>query len=151
MMSVKNVTRSRGSRALVVALAVVAATSTAAWAQTGSTANDRSVRFYYGETSGHGDSQDFTGSGNVNMCTNSDGGSNQTYVAQYLKNRSFQPDDVIRDSNRSYNSGLYKSSSFSISTNNKYHTTATWSAVPAAPNGYSGYVSTHYLSSSPCD
>lgn len=83
------------------------------------------------------------------MCANSDGASTgNTYVAQYIRNRSGLPDVIIKDKNVSYNQGLYQSGYFNISSSNAYHTKSSWSAVPSAPNNYSGYVSTRYSGSS---
>lgn len=140
---------SNGGRALCVAALLVGGTATAAWATTGYVANPRSVVFYYGETAGNGDSQNFTGTGSVRMCANSDGASTgNTYVAQYLRNRTAFPDVVLKDASVAYNQGLYESGAFSIDTSNTYHTKSSWSAVPSAPDSYSGYVSTRYSPSS---
>jgi hypothetical protein len=135
----------KGGRTVLISLLVVGSTATVAWATTGSVANDRSVVFYYGEAAGaNDDSRDFTGSGRVKMCMNSDGGSGNTYVGKYVKNRSFLPDSVLRDVNQPYNQGKFVTSIFSISSDHKYHTSVSWSAVPSLPNNYNGYVATRY-------
>jgi hypothetical protein len=141
----------RKSRVLILVFLVIGATSTVAFAATGSVSNARSVVFYYGETSGNGKSDDFSGSGDVRMCANSDGGSKNTFAASYYHKRfSMIPDKRLKYANVSYSEGLYRSGSFSISSSKNYYTRSDWSAVPSLPNNYSGYVSTRYNSSRPC-
>lgn len=141
----------RGSTALVLACLVVGGTGAVAVAKTGSISNPRSVIFFYGETSGNGESDKFSGSGDVRMCANSDGGSNNSYGASYYRSRfSMIPDDRLRFANVSYNQGLYRSSTFSISNSNEYYVRSDWSGVPSLSNSVEGYVSTRYNSSGPC-
>lgn len=136
--------QSRGARVAVLAATVVIATSGAAHALTGSLALSKSVNFYYGETAGSGDSQDFDGYGTAKMCARSEGYSSQTYVAQYLRNRTLQPDDKLKDVLLAYNAYVapnsYGSATFSTASSSRYHTTAIWPAVPSAPNNAVGAV-----------
>lgn len=136
----------KGSIVVVLAASVIAGTSAAAIAKTGSVANARSVVFYYGEQSGEGKSDFFKTTDGVRlvaMCANSDGGSRNTYVAQYYNyNTGPIPDKKLKDANISYASGVYKSAYFNINDADRYYTKATWSAVPSLPNDYQGYVAT---------
>jgi hypothetical protein len=135
--------RSRSGRVVRLALLLALMTGGAAYATTGSTANPRSVIFYYGETAGAGDSDNFSGYGAVTMCMNSNGapvGNGNTYVGDYRLNRTLQPDDVIKSVNWGYRQGQYQSGNFNTSSDKKYHTRSGWSAVPSAPDWYKGYV-----------
>ena len=143
----------RAAVAGLLACSVVGATATVAVARTGSVSNPRSVVFYYGEASGKGTSDQFTkaGSSSVQMCASSDGGSNNSYAAAYYHHRFGPiPNELLKSANVTYNQGLYKSGSFTISSNKNYYTRSDWSAVPSLPNDVNGYVSTHNTTSSPC-
>ncbi|MDR6175495.1 hypothetical protein QE364_000114 [Nocardioides zeae] len=136
--------QSRLIRITAAAAFVIGATATAAHAATGSTPLARSVVFYFGETSGSGDSKDFAGYGigapvGTRLCSDADNYGNNSYGAQFIRNRTLQPDDVLKDVTRTYNQGLYTSASFNTYSNYQYHTRAAWSAVPSAPNNASGF------------
>ena len=131
-----------------ILFALLAGTTGVAYAVTGSTANPRSVTFYYGETGGQGDSQNFAGYGQVKLCTDAgnSGGSN-TYQALYLRNRTLQPDDRIRNYQYvAFNDSTLASSAFDTESSSQFHTTAVWPGVASAPNGDSGYVASRTAS-----
>lgn len=138
---VSRVLRRRLVRVAVIASAIVVVPSAAAYALTGYVAQDGQVAFYYGETSGHGDSNNFHGYGSARLCADAAGQtSNNTFVASYIKNVSFAPDTTIRDVNLRYSENEYKSAYFSTSSSSTYHVKSDWSAVPSAPDYVGGYV-----------
>lgn len=122
------------------ALMLAGSTATAAFAVTGSVAQARQVVFYYGETSGNGDSQDFSGYGTAKLCADAPGAtSNNSFNVKYYLNRSLQRDDILKDTDRLYSQGQYLSAGFSTTSSSRYHTYVGWSAVPAASNGANGF------------
>ncbi len=129
---------------VLIAVVIVAGTAVAAQAITGSVPLSKSVIFYYGETSGSGDSNNFDGGSIMRMCAHSEGYSSQSYIAEIRQNRTLQTDLVIRSANVQYNayvgSNYYQSSSYSTSSSNRYHAKSGWSGVPAAPNTATGSV-----------
>lgn len=130
----------RTTRVTALAAIICTATAGAAFAITGSVAQARQVVFYYGETSGNGDSKDFSGYGTAKLCADAPGAtSNNNFGVQSLRNRTLQPDDVLKDRLLAYSSARYLSASFSTSSSSKYHTYVNWSAVPSANDAANGY------------
>lgn len=135
------ISRRRTKLVVGIAFALCASTTGVAYAVTGSTSNPRSVVFYFGETGGQGDSNNFAGYGQAKLCTDADnsGGGNY-YRALYLRNRTLQPDDVLWNFQYVYFSDPPRASpSFSTVSSSQYHTTAGWPGVPSAPDSASGF------------
>lgn len=131
----------------VIAAMPVGGVGGTAWARTGYDANPRSVVFYFGETAGQGDSQNFAGYGSVKLCTDANNsGGNNSYGAQYIRNRTAAPDVVLRDYNVRYGQAAFASGTFNTSSGDRFHTKAAWSAVPSAPNNVSGFVASRTAS-----
>lgn len=140
-----------GMRAVKVAAIVaimVGGVGGTAWARTGYDANAKSVVFYFGETAGQGDSQNFAGYGSVKLCTDADNsGGNGSYGAEYIRNRGGGlPDDSLLKYNVSYSQGAFASGSFNTSSADRFHTKAVWGGVPSAPDNADGFVATRTAS-----
>lgn len=119
---------------------IVGGTATAAMAITGYVAQSRQVVFYYGETSGNGDSNNFAGYGTSKLCADAPGAtSNNSFNVKYYRNRTLQRDDRLKDRDLLYSQRQYLSAGFSTSSSSRYHTYVGWSAVPAANNAANGY------------
>lgn len=130
----------RTTRVTALAATICLATAGAAFAITGSVAQSRQVVFYYGETSGRGDSNDFSGYGTAKLCADAPGAtSNNSFGVQYLRNITARPDVVLKDRLLAYSSGKYVSQSFGTTSSSRYHTNVNWSAVPSANNGANGF------------
>lgn len=137
----------RSIKLVVISLLLILTAAGAAFARTGYDANPRSVVFYFGETSGNGDSQDFSGYGLVKLCTDGDNvGGGNSYVGQYLRNRTLAKDEILKDVSLRYDAAPYASGNFQTTSDNNYHTYAGWSAVPSAPDTASGFVATRTAS-----
>ncbi|GAA1947245.1 hypothetical protein GCM10009798_02870 [Nocardioides panacihumi] len=148
--------RSRGPRVLAIVLGTLLATTATAYATTGTAQLSRGVRFYFGQTAGHGDSDNFTGYGPAGstiawLCSDANNaGGNNSYNAAFIRNKSLAPDVTLKKISRLYNQGVYRSAGIDTDSYTRYHTYVSWSAVPAAANSVSGFARDGFNAPSPC-
>jgi len=113
----------------------------AAFADTGTFVSQAGqVVFYYGISGGHGTSKHWGGGFTDKFCQDAPGATSfNTFVGQYLRDRTLQADDVIKSRMSAYAEGKYTSASFSTSGSSNYHTDVGWSYVSSAGSGANGY------------
>lgn len=138
----------RVSKSLVIAIAV--GTSLVGSAQIAEAVGrcvpqSRQVVFYYDGGSGNCDSNDFSGYGTARLRSDAPGccnpASNRSYTAYYYRNRTLQPDDILKYHTRYYDASEALSTSFTTSSGSRYHTNVIWDAIEqnqaGDPNGFS--------------
>lgn len=132
---------SRLARVGLLAMLLVAATAGAAWAGTGTYVRQNGqIVFYYGVSSGQGESYSFDGYGTARLCADAPGAKQHVmFNARFQHERRFQLDETLKDLFLYYDDSAYTSGSFSTSSSARYHTDATWNYAAGASQAANGY------------
>lgn len=126
--------------AAAAALLTAAGTGTAMAASGTYTQFVGSIVYFYGRSSGSGQSYDFKNASSATLCLDAPGASARTMVVGELKeNRRFASDPTLKQISAYYSDSERRSSLASLSTSGYYYSYAAWNYTSAEGYNANGY------------
>lgn len=126
--------------AVASAMLTAAGTGTAMAASGTYTQFVGSIVYFYGRSSGSGQSYNFTNASSATLSLDAPGASARAMVVGELKqNRSFATDPTLKQLSAYYSDPERRSSSASLSTSSNYYSYAAWNYTSAEGSNANGY------------